>query len=122
MPRGKGHKRLRGLKQRVWENAHEASTATRARLQAAADLRCRLQELEHVRSNLPPGPEAEWRAAHGRMWANDPALEGIKLDREAAAEVQSAGVDVSAFNASRLQLNCEYVMSHVSVLGVLNEI
>jgi hypothetical protein len=56
------------------------------------------------------------------MWAYDSNLEGIELDREAVAEVQSVGVGASAFNASRLQLNYEDVMSHMSVLGVLDDI
>ena len=112
---------MRGLKQHIWEKAYEDSPETRARLQAAADLRCRLQEVEHMRSNLPLGPATEWRAAHGRMWAHDPSLEGFEMEREAVAEVRSVGVGVSAFNATRLHLNYEDVMSHITVLGVLDD-
>jgi hypothetical protein len=46
------------------------------------------------------------------------------MEREAVAEVRSVGVGASAFNATRSHLmscNCEDVMSHVTVLGVLDD-
>ena len=43
------------------------------------------------------------------------------MEREAVAEVRSVGVGVSAFNATRLHLNYEDVMSHITVLGVLDD-
>ena len=75
-----------------------------------------------MRCKLPRGLVTEWRAAHGRMWAEDPALDGIELDREAAEEWPGSGVGFAAMNAEKLQLNYENVVSHLSVLGVLDDI